>query len=338
MLCKPHFILSMAILAASGIQAFAQTPPGTFNGYVPSGALGMSGSVVPGTAGGPAPAVTANPRPVAGQGGLPALADGNELNPARIQGFNSAVESTFPMTPDMVRQYRQIFDEQQRAMLERPEPAAVIDAGLITLEPGETPGRIQLAPGIASVIGFYDATGQAWPIDQYVVGNGENFQVLALGDDSNNLVLTPLARMGWTNIVIQLRDEPKPVVLRIEVSEQSAHFRHDIQIARNGPNAEVNTAVPIRPVTEAGSRTLLAVLTRTDLPPGAVRAGVSNVQAEAWQIGDNLYVRSRHALLSPAWTASMAGPDRVRVYEIQPSNALLFSIDGRVVRASVELP
>lgn len=334
---KPQFVLSMAILAVSGLPVFAQTSP-AFNGYVPSGALGMSGSVVPGTAGAPVSQAQVRPRPVAGQGGLPALADGNELSAQRIEGFNTAVENTFPMTPDMVRQYRQIFDEQQRAMLERPEPSAVIDAGLITLEPGETPGRIHLAPGIASVIGFYDATGQAWPIDQYVVGNGENFQVLALGDDSNNLVLTPLGRLGWTNIVIQLRDEPKPVVLRVEVSEQSAHFRHDIQIARNGPNAAVNTAVPTRSVTEAGSRMLLSVLTRTDLPPGAARAPVSNVQAEAWQIGDNLYVRSRHALLSPAWSASMAGPDQVRVYEIPPSNALLFSIDGRVIRAGVELP
>lgn len=319
-----------AFLPAGG--GFAQGASSAFSGYVHAGSnLGMGGSAVQ---------QQTPSRPVPGRGGLPPLADGHEVDMDRVEGFNEAIQQTFPMTPEMILQYRRIFEEQQRAMLSRPEPSARMDAGFIALEPGETPGRLHLSPGIASVISFYDATGQAWPIDQYVVGSGENFEVVALGDDTNSLVMTPLSRFGWSNLVVRLRGEPRPVVLHVTISEQVAHFRHDIQIARHGPNAEVSTASGGAPqvVTEAGSRTLLSFLTRTDIPRDAVQVPVSHVQAEAWALSDRLFVRSRHALLSPSWQASLAGPNGVRVYEIPPSSMLLFSVDGRVVRAAADLP
>ena len=333
-------------MTATSLQAQSER---AFEGYVEyRGNLGMGGSAVrdlqqgqsetSGADAGQTPGPAPGTAPV--QGGMPMLSDGREMNPERIEGFNEAIQQTFPMTPEMVRRYREIFEEQQRAILSRPQPSAKVDAGFVALEPGETPGRLTLSPGIASVIGFYDATGQAWPIDQYVVGSGENFEVIALGEDSNSLVLTPLTRVGWSNLVVRLRDEPKPVVLHIDISDDAAHFRHDIQVARMGPNAELSmaSARSERSIAEAGSSVLLSVLTRTDIPRGAVRAEVANVQAEAWLIDDKMYVRSRHAMLSPTWTASLSGPDQIRVYEIPPSSMLLFSVNGRVTRATADLP
>lgn len=327
---KLVFLMTAGTALLSGAQLDAQQAQ-MFDGYVSFGEqLGMGGSAVRST----------EDRPAPGRSGLPPLADGREVNRDRIDGFNEAIQQTFPMTPEMILQYRQIFEDQQRAILSRPQPAAKVDAGFVALEPGETPGRLTLSPGIASVIGFYDATGQAWPIDQYVVGSGENFEVVALGEDSNSLVMTPLSRFGWSNLVIRLRDEPKPVVLHIDISQDAAHFRHDVQIARMGPNAEISmaSARSDRVIAEAGSEMLLSILTRVDIPAGARRVPVANVQAEAWLVGDQMYVRSRHAMLSPSWTASLAGPDQVRVYEISPSNMLLFSVNGQVIRATAELP
>lgn len=337
-------IIGLALIGYSSISPLAvqaQQSARPFDGYVQyRGNLGMGGSAVrelqQGGDGGqaqPAPQLPAG-------SGLPQLADGREMNLDRVEGFNEAIQQAFPMTPDMILRYRQIFEEQQRAILSRPQPSAKVDAGFVALEPGETPGRLTLSPGIASVIGFYDATGQAWPIDQYVVGSGENFEVITLGDDSNSLVMTPLSRVGWSNLVIRLRDEPKPVVLHIDISETAAHFRHDIQVARMGPNAELSmaSARSDRVIAEAGDSTLLSVLTRTDIPQGAVRIPVSGVQAEAWLIGDQMYIRSRHAMLSPSWTSSLSGPDQIRVYEISQSSMLLFSVNGQVVRATAELP
>lgn len=338
---KTRATLPAALLSVSLAGTFpleAQTS-GAFRGYVHAGSgLGMSGSVTAPGAVSP-DRVEAN-RPAPGRGGLPPLTDGRDVDLDRIDAFNSAMEQAFPMTPEMIRRYRQIFEEQQRATLDRPEPQARMESGFIALEPGETPGRLLLSPGIASVISFYDATGQSWPIEQYVVGSGQNFEVVALGEESNSLVMTPLSRLGWSNLVVRLRDEPRPVVLHVSISEAVAHFRHDIQIGRMGPNAEVTLASGAAPavVTEAGSQILLSMLSRVDIPRAAVSVPVSHVQAEAWTLGDRMFVRSRHALLSPSWTASLAGPNGVRVYEINPSSMLLFSVDGRVIRVSADLP
>ncbi|MCE6959651.1 DotH/IcmK family type IV secretion protein [Cereibacter sphaeroides] len=273
------------------------------------------------------------------RGDAPAgLATGHENTPERVEGFNGAVEKAFPMTPEMITRYRQIFDETERAVLERPEPTARIDAGFIALEPGEAPPEVMLAPGIASVIGIYDATGQAWPITQFVVGNGDSFEVIQLGEDSNNIAITPLVRMGWSNLVLSLKGEPKPIVMRVGISETAAHYRQDIQVLKPGPNAKVNTAANTETVTEAGSKLLLAALSGVDLPANAKPVVIEGVSARGWLVNDHLFLRSRHALIGPSWLSSMSGPDGIRVYELDPTPVANFSVDGAIVRADVKLP
>ena len=268
------------------------------------------------------------------------LTTGREMNPLRIEGFNQSIEQIFPMTPEMIERYRQIYEEQQRAILERPEPEALSTTGLVSLEPGEASPVIYVSPSVASVIGFYDATGAAWPINQYVVGDREGFQVVRLGENSNNLTVSPSKRIGFTNIVALLKDEDKPVTVRIRISDEQVNHRHDIQVMRIGPNAEMNTAVgsSSRTVEEAGNALLLAALSGVDVPPDAIPVPVEGVDARAWTYEDSVFLRSRHALLSPSWTESMSGPDGIRVYRINSASVALFSVDGRIVRAELKLP
>lgn len=348
---KTGFALALVLLAspAHAQQGFSDAQPqgapsaavaegggtapsaGGIAGYIPSArprGMGTGGSDVP----------KPTQFPMVNVEGMPPVSNGSELSAERIEGFNTAVEQVFPMTPDMVRQYRKIFEENQKAMLEKPEPTATIDTGLVSLEPGEPAPSVKVSPGIASVIGFYDATGQAWPVSQYVIGSADQFQVIQLGDEANNLTVTPLIQIGWTNLVVVLKDEPKPVLLRLEISADAAHYRRDIQIMRPGPNAEYNTAAGTSTVKEAGSETLLAALTGVDLPKGARPVQIRGVNARAWLVGETMFVRSKDALLSPSWSNSMSGPDGVRVYEINPSSVALFSVDGVIVRADLDLP
>lgn len=268
----------------------------------------------------------------------PALSDGRAMSPERIDGFNEAIDEAFPMTPEMIRRYREIFLESERAMLERTEPDIRIETGLVSLDPGEAPPELVVAPGLASVIGIYDATGQAWPVTQYVIGSGNEFGVLALGENGNNIVVTPNVRVGWTNLVLSLEDIAKPIVMRIRVSDTAVHYRHDIQVMQRGPNAVVNTAAHSETVREAGSQVLLSALSGVDLPQGSRPVPVSGVDARAWMVGDHLFVRSRHALLSPSWLGSLSGPNGFRVYEIEPASVALFSVNGQIVRADLDLP
>ena len=323
-------------------QAVAGGADGThgFAGYVPSASpagMATGGSNVDGSN------VAATEQSVK-------LNDGRQNSPEKVEGFNSAVEQTFPMTPQMLRQYKAIFDEQQRVILERPQPEMVTDSGLLTLEPGEAAPTMYLSPGMFTAIGVYDSTGQPWPVTQYVVGDGKAFQVVQLGKDSNSVTVTPLVPVGWTNMALVLKDEPKPIILKLEISNSVANARRDLQIMKPGPNAVINTVseMPsIRPIQqpetdpiarEAGSPLLMAALSGVDLPQSARPVAVAGVNAKAWAIGERLLIRSKSPLVSPAWSNSLAGPDGVYVYEIEQVPVALFSVNGSIVRADIDMP
>lgn len=315
---------------------------GAFSGYVPSArSNGMvsGGSGVNPQGAGPANDTRAD--------GLPALVTGRETSLERQEGFNESINQVFPMTPEMLSRYRDIYDQSQRAMLERPEPQGRMETGLVSLEPGEDAPVLTLSPGIASIVGFYDATGAPWPISQYILGDGNDFQVIQLGGQENNLSVTPLVPVGWTNLIVVLEQEDKPVVLRLNISPQNADFRRDIQVMRIGPNADVNTASTMSPggqartmteLRQAGGSLLVSALSGVDMPENSREVRVTGVTARAWLAGDQLIIRSNHALLSPSWDSSMSGPDGTRVYTMKPTGTVLFSVSGQIIRADIDLP
>lgn len=318
----------------------ADHPPAPAGGQAP-GAIVLPrdmGSPDPGQMPAGVPPLIATGDPAGGIDGLPPLSDGKAATRERNEGFNNAIDQLFPMTPDMLRRLRTIYENSQEAILARPEPSAVVGADIVSLEPGARPPELSVVPGIASVISFYDASGQSWPISQYVLGNGTGFQVIHLSDSANSMTVTPLIRVGWTNIIVTLKGEPTPVVISVRVGDQRAHYRHDLTVMALGPNAKPGMASNDDLGPRAGNVTLLAALTGVDMPEKARQVAVSGVRATAWLSGSDLYIRSRTPLISPSWSESMAGPDGMRVYKLNPSPVLLFSNDGSIVRATVELP
>ncbi len=287
-------------------------------------------------------------RPAESGGGNPAfrrlrtfdpLATGRETSDEKVEGFNDAIDRAFPMTPEMIRRYREIFEENERAALGRPEPRAETSSALVSLAPGEPAPLLRVSPSIASVISFHDVTGSAWPIAEYVLGNDEDFEAQHLGGNSNNIVLTPGARVGFTNLVVVLEEHDRPVTIRISVDGEVADHRFDVQMTRPGPRAAVNDAVgATREIAEAGDGLLLAAIGGVDMPGDAKPVAVAGADVRGWILGDDLYLRSRHPLMSPSWTGSMVGPNGVRAYRMDPVSAALFSVDGRIVRAEIMLP
>ena len=348
------FAFSAAYAQSDGSQQVPVAPSPQVAAGGAGGAPGFAGYVPSATPGGMATGGSSvqTAAPAAQPGAEPSvpLNTGRDNSPQKVEGFNTAIDQNFPMTPEMIRQYKAIFDEQQRVILERPQPEMVTDSGLLTLEPGEAAPTMYLSPGMFTAIGVYDSTGQAWPITQYVVGDGKAFQVVQLGENSNSVTVTPLVPVGWTNMALVLKDEPKPIILKLEISNSVANARRDLQIMKPGPNAVINTVseMPaIRPVEqpetdpirrEAGSPLLMAALSGVDLPTSAKPVAVAGVNAKAWAIGGSLLIRSKSPLVSPAWSNSLAGPDGVYVYEIAQVPVALFSVNGSIVRADIDMP
>ena len=266
---------------------------------------------------------------------------GQEDHPpdAREEGFNAALQSAFPMTPDMVRRYRQIHMDNERAVLDKPEPQQLDRMDRLSLLPGSGPAPlVSIAPGIVSVIGFYDASGSPWPIRQYVIGDGDNYQLERLGEYANAIAISPLARVGWTNLVIDLEDASSPVVLRVTIDREQADYRRYIQIMQDGPHAARETVAGNEQTTPPDNGDLLAALSATGIPEDWIPVTVKGVSVAAWLAGDELFLRSAHALLSPQWLSSLTGPGRLRSYRLAANAVLLFSVDGRIVRAELDLP
>ena len=253
-------------------------------------------------------------------------------------GFDSAVEQVFPMTPEMVRRYLGILEENERASTGTPEPAPIRVAEMIAFDPSAAPPRIHVAPGIATAVGFYDSTGSPWPVRQYVLGDGERFEVIQLGNGSNTLTVSALSRFGWTNLVVALSDEPSPVVLRIKVGRDRAHYRTNIQIMKPGPEAASDFETPPEEPSFPSDPNLMDIVGGLGPAVPAVDIPVNGVEASAWLVDGDIYIRSRHALLSPAWSASLSGLYGVRAYKVPLSSVLLFSIGGRITRADLDLP
>ena len=265
---------------------------------------------------------------------------GTEVTPAKLQAFREAIDEAFPMNPDMIERFREIEKLNEQAIQGFDEPKEKTSINLISLEPGEPAPRIRIAPMIASIIGFYDVTGAPWPITQYLLGDDSVFQASHIGEKSHNIVMKASSRVGFTNLVVVLEGHDTPASIRINIDEEVADSRFDIQVMHPGPAAQINSATTglNQTVSEAGDSLLLAAMTGVDLPPDAKSIDIIGVDARAWLVGDDLYLRSSNALLTPDWTGAMTGPDGIRVYRIDPAHTALFSVDGQYVRADIKLP
>jgi intracellular multiplication protein IcmK len=162
------------------------------------------------------------------------------LTPEEITAYGAALQSQFPMTPEMIRDYRRRVDESQRAAATPPSgqfPNAITDAKRISLGAAQEPEVLLTGPDTVSAMAFYDQTGSAWPIASYVIGRPSNFQVYAMQEGSNQLAVTPLVPHGFSNIIVSLVGESRPLVFEVRPNAPNTHYRRDFTVHRRGPNA-----------------------------------------------------------------------------------------------------
>ncbi|MCY4183909.1 MAG: hypothetical protein OXC82_12900 [Rhodobacteraceae bacterium] len=259
----------------------------------------------------------------------------NKVSEEKMSEFYDALENIFPMTPEMVDKFLGTYYENEFTVSKRPEPNPLIDFQLVSLEPGREPPVVRVTPGIASAVGFFDATGTPWPVNQFVVGDGTNFEILQLGDQSNSLTISPLARVGQTNLVIALKGEATPLVLKVEISSETVHYQVNFQITRPGPEARISNPDPADHFPMPGNQDLLKALAGSFSEEEASRVELDGINATGWIKGEELFIRSRHVLLSPPWLGSLTGPDGVVSYQLPYTSILLFSVGDRVVKIAL---
>lgn len=262
------------------------------------------------------------------------------LTPEEITAYGAAIQSQFPMTPEMIRDYRRRVDESQKAAATPPSgqfPNPINDAKRLTLDSAQEPEVLLTGPDTVSVMAFYDRTGAAWPIASYVIGKPKSFQVYAMQEGSNQLAVTPLVPHGFSNIVVSLVGESRPLVFDVRTNSLNTHYRRDFTVHGLGPNA---ASKPLQtrqsePVARASNDVMMAFATGADIPGNAVRLSTDNRSVKAWSYDGAIYLQSADAIISPPASRILTGPGQVKAYRIRPTSVALISSNGRVSKVRI---
>lgn len=263
------------------------------------------------------------------------------LTPEEITAYGAAIQSQFPMNPDMIRDFRRRIDENQKAAATPPSgqfPNAISDAKRISLASAQQPEILLTGPDTVSVMAFYDRTGAAWPIASYVIGKPRSFQVYAMQEGSNQLAVTPLVPHGFSNIVVSLVGEDRPLVFDVRTNSLNTHYRRDFTVNGLGPNAKQDPIgdTSTKTAARASDSIMMAFVTATDIPGTAIRLKTDDRAVRAWRYDGAIYLRSEHTIISPPAMKVLAGAGHVKAYKIRPTSVALLSINGRVSKVRIE--
>lgn len=259
------------------------------------------------------------------------------LSPEEITAYGSSVQTAMPMSPELIRDYRRRVDASQKAAAMPPSgfrARPINDAIRVSLSAGQPLQSFYVTPNTVSVMSFYDKTGKAWPVASYVVGRADSFQVFALQEGSNQIAITPLINHGYSNIVVSLVEEDRPIVINLETSDVQTNFRRDITVEGYGPNAK-RDPIPVAAKTPPSDGVMMAFAQGAAIPRGAARLNTTDESVEAWSYQGQIYVRTSDTLQTPSPNQALTGPGGVHAYRVKPTPMLLINRNGSVLNVRI---
>ncbi len=248
--------------------------------------------------------------------------------------FSQLLGRTMPMTPDQIHAFKKAVDTTQRAVAipANTPPKPMSSTLLVSLAPGEQPPAIKMSQGFISSLVFVDASGSAWPIQAYDLGNSQAFNV-QWDKTTNVMMIQPLQPYTYANLAVRLKGLAPPVMLTLVPGQSVVDYRVDVTVMGQGPNSsgmESRAGLP-----KDASAALLGVL--DGIPPeGSKAMTVSDGSGEAWLSQGVMYFRSRYTVLSPAWLDSMQSPDGMHAYQLPVTPLLLISKLGKPVEVGIQ--
>lgn len=248
--------------------------------------------------------------------------------------FNSMLQSNMPLAPQQVVQLHQQIDIAQRAasIPANIPPKPVSTTLMVNLAPGTTPPAVRLAQGYVSSLVFVDSTGSPWPIAAFDIGNPKAVNIQWDGK-SNILLIQAVSPYSNGDIVVRLVGLPTPVTLELVSGQRVVDYRVDLHVSGIGPNAKdlpLGTSLP-----NGANQLLLGVLDGV-APAGSKLLNVRGADAQAWQLGDKMYLRTRMTVLSPGWIGKMVSPDGMQAYELPKTSSVLISRYGEPAELKIE--
>lgn len=254
--------------------------------------------------------------------------------------FQSALDSSMPLRPDQIQRIISRMSELQQvtapAVMDPTRPTPVVKVETVSLDPSGDMPEIKLAAGYVTTVMIMDASGAPWPIKDMAFAG--KFEVRTASDDKHIMRITPMTRFYEGNMTIQLQGLSAPVIFKLTTGNREVYYRYDVRVPALGPNARPPRFESATSIV-AGDPVLMAVLDGYP-PSGSKRLDVKGLdsRSSAWDVAGQVYLRTPHSLLSPAWSNSASSGDGTTVYIIPDTPVLLLSDQGLMVRARIERP
>lgn len=248
------------------------------------------------------------------------------------QAFANTVRNMMPLSPNQIRTLHYLFDQSQQAAAAAPgtPPKPTSTSVNVNLSPGATPPIIRLSSGFVTSLVFLDATGAAWPITAYDLGDPKSFNIQWNKKD-NTLLVQALSHYKSGNLAVMLKGLDTPVMLTLMPGQHAVDYRVDLRVPGIGPNA--NPVLDGLPSTE--SPQLLNVLNGVP-PKGSQPLTIDGGDCQGWLIKGHVFLRTRLTVLSPGWISTMSSADGTHAYELQTTPVVLASQRGQLVKLTIE--
>ncbi len=260
----------------------------------------------------------------------------------RKTAFDAALQGLLPLKPGEIRELLEHFDRTQESVEVpvHPYPKPEVTVQTVSLDPGTKPLTVKVAHGHVTTINFVDTTGAPWPVENITwAGNFEVVETEGTGTGdvkySNILRISPESEFAYGNMSIMMTSLRTPIIMTLETSRDTVHYRFDAIIPENGPFARVSLMSNQGGSGLNASNEELTSVLEGIMPTGAQKLSVSGVdgRTSAYKFNGLTYVRTPLTLLSPGWNASMASADGMHVYAMEDAPVLILSDSGRTVRA-----
>ncbi|ROC77482.1 DotH/IcmK family type IV secretion protein [Enterobacter hormaechei] len=292
----------------------------------------------------PSATVTAQPQPQTQQ---PATTQINRDNldplPAPI------VNQIQPLSPGQIRTSTKMMDDSSAAArYQFVTPVPRVSSQTVSLSAGSSIPQVRVYPNVTTTVTFSDITGHPWKLGAPPVNSSpcqDKGGTLCVNFIPGSAVFTiqPTDRFSNGNVTVLLQGLATPVIINVKALDPSnqartvdVDYRLDLRIPKRGPDTPVYTATPETKIS-LYDKQLQQFL--DGIPPeDAQLVKLHNAPGgtKAWQIGDELYVRSP-LQLQDEFEKTLSAIDGTHVYVLPSTPVLTFSENGRARDVDVEL-
>ena len=282
----------------------------------------------------------ASPSSQAQQGNGPA---GNQPLPAPSPALSYALGQTAPLTGDEIRRIKRAGNDAQQGAAWQAVPVVPrISTLTVNLSPGAGIPLLRTALNQASSVTFADSTGAPWVLGAPPRNaNSDGFQVSYI-PGSAIMTVQALRQYDTGNVTVYLQGLSVPVVINLTSGEpgtagkaQVLDSRLDLRLPLRGPGARAGAA----PQGKIGLYNNVLQAFLDGVPPKDARRITTEGQVPdtvAWQLGDELYLRSRSELRDE-FEQTLSSVDGTHLYQLPLTPYVTFSVMGKAQALTLNL-